>query len=226
LKFNQPFEKHRGGGLVMRYQETLVVRFASKLVLDILPATTASLIGGLLFTHYGLGRIPEPAAQVEPASAEMMQLLRDEHGVIVSFLNAQLEREKTELAAESNSRRGTGEAATTTNTPAGTSAASVSVKAGSLRTKVAALTPSLVVAAPASAFSAPLVIAQVQQSESASTPAQVPQLLIAKTAGLKDHVVSVTHHVVSTLGGIPGWIGDHLGTNTRSRPITEMVTTS
>ena len=30
----------------------------------------------------------------------MMQLLRDEHGLIVSFMNAQLEREKTELAAE------------------------------------------------------------------------------------------------------------------------------
>ena len=84
----------------MRYHQTLVARLASKLVLDILPATTASLIGGLLFTHYGLGRVTEPAAQVAPASGEMMQLLRDEHGVIVSFLNAQLEREKTELASE------------------------------------------------------------------------------------------------------------------------------
>ena len=154
----------------MRYPETLVARFASKLVLDILPATTASLIGGLLFTHYGLGRVTEPAAQVEPASAEMMQLLRDEHGVIVSFLNAQLEREKTELAAESNTRRASGEAAATTNTPAGTSAAAVPGKSGSPRAKVAAVTPSLVVAAPASAPSAPLVIAQVQQSESASAP--------------------------------------------------------
>ena len=81
----------------MRYPQTLVARLASKLVLDILPATTASLVGGLLFAHYGLGRATESAAQVAPASAEMMQLLRDEHGVIVSFLNAQLEREKTEL---------------------------------------------------------------------------------------------------------------------------------
>lgn len=210
----------------MRYPETLVARFASKLVLDILPATTASLIGGLLFTHYGLGRVTEPAAQVEPASAEMMQLLRDEHGVIVSFLNAQLEREKTELAAESNTRRAGGEAAATTNTPAGTSAAAVPGKSGSPRAKVAAVTPSLVVAAPASAPSAPLVIAQVQQSESASAPFPVPQLLIAKTVGLKDHVVSVTHHVVSMLGGIPGWIGDHLGTNARPHPTAEMVTTS
>ena len=91
----------------MRYPETYVARFASKLGLDILPATTASLIGGLLFAHYGLGRVTEPAAQVEPASAEMMQLLlraRD----LSAFLNAQLEREKTELAAESNTRRASG----------------------------------------------------------------------------------------------------------------------
>ena len=61
----------------MRYPQTLVARLASKLVLDILPATTVSLMGGLLFTHYGLGRVTEPAAQAAPASAEMMQLLRD-----------------------------------------------------------------------------------------------------------------------------------------------------
>ena len=47
----------------MRYHETLVARFASKLVLDFLPATAASLIGGLLFTHYGLGLAPEAAAR-------------------------------------------------------------------------------------------------------------------------------------------------------------------
>ncbi len=42
----------------MRYHETLVARFASKLVLDFLPATAASLIGGVLFAHYGLGLPP------------------------------------------------------------------------------------------------------------------------------------------------------------------------
>ncbi len=95
----------------MRYPETLAARLVSKLVLDILPAAAASLIGGLLFTHYGLGRLIEPAAQVAPASAEMMQLLRDEHGLMVAFLNAELAREKAKLAAEDAVQRGSGEAA-------------------------------------------------------------------------------------------------------------------
>jgi len=67
----------------MRYE--VVRRLVAKLVHDVLPAALASLIGGLLFTHFQLGRMPAPvAAQVAPASPEMMQLLRDEHGLIVN----------------------------------------------------------------------------------------------------------------------------------------------
>jgi hypothetical protein len=221
LKFNQSFEKYGDGGVVMRYPQTLVARLASKLVLDILPATTVSLMGGLLFTHYGLGRVTEPAAQAAPASAEMMQLLRDEHGVIVSFLNAQLEREKTELASADALRRGSGEAAATANVPARIPAASVAAKPAIPRARV-------IVAATASA---PLVIAQVQETENTSAPpSSGPQAFIAKTMGLKDHVVSVTHRVVSALGGIPSWIGligDHPGgTDTESRPLPDTVAAS
>ena len=203
----------------MRYHETLVARLASKIVLDILPATTVSLMGGLVFTHYGLGRFAEPAAQVAPASAEMMQLLRDEHGVIVSFLNAQLEREKTQLAADDALRHASGDAArasATATVPAQAPAASVAVKPASSR-------PRVVVAAVVAPASAPLVIAQVQPAESGGAPSPAPQSLVAKTTiGLKDHVVSVTHRVVSTLGVIPNWfgqIGDHIGgTNTKTQP--------
>jgi hypothetical protein len=224
LKFNQSFEKYRDGGVVMRYHETLVARFASKLVLDFLPATAASLIGGVLFAHYGLGRAPEVAARAEPASTEMMRLLRDEHGLIVSFMNAQLEREKTELAADNMSRRGNGEAAPG-SAIARISTPAVPAKSAVSRVRVAAAPPSLAVAP--STASTPLVIAEAQQPESVVSPSQGPQLLIAKTTGLKDHVVSVTHRVISTLGGIPGWIGDHLGgTNARPRPAAEAVAAS
>src|SRR3984885_5802035 len=205
----------------MRYPQTLVARLAGKLVLDILPATTASLIGGILFTHYGFGRVTVPAAQVAPASAEMMQLLRDEHGLIVSFLNAQLEREKTELASSDALRHGSGEAAAMANVPARTPAAGIAGKSAIPRARV-------VVAANASA---PLVIVHVQEAENPSSPpSPAPQALIAKTMGLKDHVVSVTHRVVSALGEIPNWvglIGDHLGgTNTKSRPLPETIAAS
>jgi hypothetical protein len=217
LKFNQSFEKYRDGGVVMRYPQTLVARLASKLVLDILPATTASLVGGLLFTHYGLGRVTEPAAQVAPASAEMMQLLRDEHGVIISFLNAQLEREKAELASGDALRHGSAEAAATTNIPAPVAVIAAKPVIPRARVTVAATA------------SAPLVIAQVQEAENPSPPpSPAPQVLIAKS--LKDHVVSVTHRVVSALGEIPNWvglIGDQLGgTNTKSRPLPDTVAAS
>jgi len=202
----------------MRYHETLAARLVSKLVLDILPAATASLIGGLLFTHYGLGHVSEPAAQAAPASAEMMQLLRDEHGLMVAFLNAELAREKAKLAAE-DAVSGSGEAASAANTanrPTQTPAATPAKPALShVRTAVAA------------PVSAPLVIAQAQQADGAGANSQVPQSLIAKTVGLKDHVVSVTHRVVSVLGGIPGWIGLlHPDATETPRPAADMVTAS
>jgi hypothetical protein len=151
----------------------------------------------------------------------MMQLLRDEHGVIVSFLNAQLEREKTELASEDALRRGSGEAAATANIPARTPAASIAAKPAIQHARVAV----------AVTASTPLVIAQVQQTESTSAPSSPgPQAFIAKTMGLKDHVVSVTYRVVSALGGIPSWmglIGGHLGgTDTKSRPLPDTLAAS
>jgi hypothetical protein len=221
LKFNRSFEKYGDGGVVMRYPQTLVARLASKLVLDILPATTASLVGGLLFAHYGLGRATESAAQVAPASAEMMQLLRDEHGLIISFLNGQLEREKTELASGDALRHGNGEAAATANVPARNSATGITGKPVVPRARVTI----------AATASAPLVIAQVQEAESPSAPpSPAPQAFIAKTIGLKDHVVSVTYRVVAALGEIPSWvglIGDHFGgTNTKLRPLPATIAAS
>ena len=93
----------------MRYE--VVRRLVAKLVHDVLPAALASLIGGLLFTHFQLGRMPAPvAAQVAPASPEMMQLLRDEHGLIVNYLKAQVANEKKQLAADEGTPRVAAEA--------------------------------------------------------------------------------------------------------------------
>jgi hypothetical protein len=62
-------------------------------------AALASVMGGLLLS-YQWGRAAGPSvAQVAPASPEMMQLLRDEHGLVVTMLKAQLATEKQELAA-------------------------------------------------------------------------------------------------------------------------------
>jgi hypothetical protein len=219
LKFNQSFEKRGDGAVIMRYPQTLVARLASKLVVDILPATTASLVGGLLFTHYGLGRVTEPAVQVAPASAEMMQLLRDEHGLIAKFLNAQLEREKAEVASGEAAHRDLREAVAEANIPTRTVAVGLAGKPAVPRVRVAVATAS-----------APLVIAQVQAETPSPAPSPAPQLLIAKTIGLTDHVVSMTHRVVSAFGEIPNWVGmisDHLGgTSAKSRPLPDAIAAS
>ena len=81
----------------------LLLRFFTKLLFDIMPAALASIIGGILFTHYQMGYTGAPTPAVEqavPASAEMIQLLRDEHAAIVDFLKAQTAAEKSRLAAE------------------------------------------------------------------------------------------------------------------------------
>ena len=59
----------------------LLSRFAGKLVLDILPAALASVIGGFLFTQYHLGRAapPPPTEQIGSESTEGLALVREEH---------------------------------------------------------------------------------------------------------------------------------------------------
>jgi hypothetical protein len=86
-----------------RRQIPLLGRFASKFMLDILPAALASVIGGFLFTQYQFGRTapPQPALeQISPASAEVLALVRDEHAAIISYLDLQMAAEKSRLAAQ------------------------------------------------------------------------------------------------------------------------------
>ncbi len=208
----------------MPYDVPLLGRFLSKLVFDILPAALASVIGGFLFTHYQLGWPSAPAApavQAAPASAEMMQLLRDEHALIVNFLRAQRVEEKTRLAAEDEVPRVAVEGAPA---PAPASprqvVAMVAPKPAAPRRKTAVVGASL----------PPLVIAQAQQNETVKPAAGNPDSLLAKTFGIKDHVVAVTQRVVSVIGGIPSWIGsigDHIGGEGETpRPPANLVSAS
>jgi hypothetical protein len=105
LKFNRAFEKRAFAGEIgmMPKDTPLVLRFLAKFVLDIMPAALASVIGGFLVSHYqwGYTSAPAPAAeQHAAASAEMMKLVRDEHTLIVDFLNAEMKAERSRLAAE------------------------------------------------------------------------------------------------------------------------------
>ena len=210
----------------MRYDRRLLGRLFAKLVFDVLPAALASLVGGFLLTHYGLGRMPAPAAQAAPASAEMMQLLRDEHGLIVNFLKAEMANEKARLAATSGGPRvaaGAAEAepAAAVATPRQAFVAMAAAKPAAPRTKTPIVGASL----------PPLVIteAQPQQNGSLKPAANNSDSLLAKTIGIKDNVVAVTYRVVSVIGGIPSWfgsIGDRIGGGGAPRPAVNLVSAS
>lgn len=81
----------------------VLVRLGGKLVLEVLPAALASAIGAFLFAQYQFDR-SAPAAHVTPAvavpaSAEMLQLVREEHALIRDFLTAQRTAEQNRTLA-------------------------------------------------------------------------------------------------------------------------------
>ena len=82
-------------------------RFYSKLLYELLPAAIASAVGGMVFNHYAKAPVATPAAAiVSPASAELLQMVRDEHAVFVDYLKKNAEtRQQAELAAEQDAKR-------------------------------------------------------------------------------------------------------------------------
>lgn len=210
----------------MRYEMPSLRRFVAKLVHDVLPAALASVIGGLVFTHFQLGHqlghAPERAVAA-PASAEMMQLLRDEHGLILNFLKDETAKEKAQFAA---AEAAPPSAAVAVEPPAGIGAPRQSVVAMTVPKAAAPRSKAPVVGASLP----PLVIAQAQQSEEFKPVARSDDSLLAKTIGLKDHMIAATQRAVSAIGGIPSWIGsigDHIGGQDASpRPPADLVSAS
>jgi hypothetical protein len=204
-----------------QHQAPLLPRFLAKLLVDILPAAVASAVGGFLITQYQFTHVTasRPATeQVVPASAEMMQLVRDEHAVLVDYLKTQMALEKNRHAAEDAAVADARLAAADAQAPAATPvavaaprpvASAIAAKPVPARAKVA-VTPVL-------PPHAPLAIAQADQTVSAApvaAPAPESKSLFTRTLEIKDHVVGATLHAVSAIGSIPSWIasmGDRFG---------------
>jgi hypothetical protein len=219
--------------LAPKHDAPLLKRFVGKLVVDILPATFVSVLGGVIIAQYQLNHAAAshpPTEQVVPASAEMMQLVRDEHAVIIDYLKTQLAAEKNRHAAEDAAVADARLAATEPPAPAADPlpapravATAVIAKPVPARTKVAT--------APALPPHAPLQIAQTDQPASV-TPESVPESksLLTRTIEIKDHVVGATLHAVSAIGSIPSWIasmGDRVGgSGTTSSSAGRMFSTS
>ena len=223
--------------LAPRHEAPLLKRFVGKLVVDVLPATFVSGLGGVIIAQYQLNHAaaPHPATeQVVPASAEMMQLVRDEHAVIIDYLKAQMAAEKNRHAAEDAAVADARLAAAEPPAPAPAAApppapravaTAVIAKPVPARAKVAT--------APVLPPHAPLQIAQADQPVSAAPaadPAPESKSLLTRTIEIKDHVVGATMHVVSAIGGIPSWIasmGDRVGgSGTTSSSTERMFSTS
>ena len=235
-------------GLVVRQEVPLFKRLLSKLVVDVLPATVVSALGGFIITQYQFSHtVMRPATvQVVPASAEMMQLVRDEHAVIVDYLKTQLAEEKSrhaaEDAADASARAAADDQAAATTMPAATAATAAPVALPPARpaTTIVAAKPvthaKVAVAPTLLPPHAPLMIAQADQPLAAAPPTSAPaeqKSLLTRTIEIKDHVVGATLHAVSAIGSIPSWIasmGDRIGggdtTPTPVVPAARQFTTS
>jgi hypothetical protein len=230
LKFNRPFEKcGRGEKRAMRFK-ALLKRLFDKIVQDALPAGLASVLGGLLLTYLPIGHVPpQTTVKVTPASPQMMQLLRDEHGLIVDFVKAQAANEKSRGGADQEPQRTVAEAvapaaAQTPPPHPNPMAASTAAKSPALRNKN-----------PLVATSIPTAAAPASPSDTAALPAapaaRTDDSLLARSIGIKDRVVSATQHAVSaTFGAIPSWfgsLGDRIGGEAQSpRPPADLVSAS
>ncbi|MFZ3310886.1 MAG: hypothetical protein WA280_16110, partial [Xanthobacteraceae bacterium] len=85
---------------LMRSQAPWLARLGGKIVLEVVPAALASVIGGFLFTQYHLGHAAPQLVAVQPASPEMMAMVRDEHALMMDYLKAQVAAEQRRHAAE------------------------------------------------------------------------------------------------------------------------------
>ncbi len=202
-------------GLSTRPEAPLFKRLLAKLVVDVLPAAVVSALGGFMITQYQFSHaaVRPATVQVVPASAEMMQLVRDEHAIIIDYLKTQLAEEKSRHAEEdavnAQARAAADDARVATAAPV----TATPVALPPARPAVVAAKPAIH-AKPAFATTtlpphAPLVIAQAEQPAAATPIASPPaedKSLLTRTIEIKDHVVGATLHAVSAIGSIPSWI--------------------
>jgi hypothetical protein len=210
-----------------------LVRFLGKFVLEVLPAALASVIGAFLFAHYQFGEpgvstaASAPAAEAVPASAAMMQLLRQEHAMIRDFLLAeQAAEEKRVAAADAADANAAADAQIAAAARQALLAEIVEKPVAEIAEKPIAEKPvakrakSAVIAnaaagrgAVATAQLPPVVIAASQQNP-ALMPAPPPPprvSFVSRTLAVPGHVMAATLHAVVSIGGIPSWIGHHVG---------------
>jgi hypothetical protein len=195
-----------------------LVRFLSKFVLEVLPAALASIIGAFLFAHYQFGepavsrQAPAPAAAAAPASAAMVQLVRQEHAMVRDLLVAQQAGEEKRIAADAADANAAADAEIATAARQALIAEieekpTAKSSKGSVVAKAATDGKSVL-----TAHLPPVVVAGAQQEPVLVTaPPSAGPSFVSRTLAVPGHVMAVTLHAVMALGGIPSWIGHHVG---------------
>ena len=91
-----------GGIQLMQRKYFFLFDSITKLVPGFLAAAIACLVGGILFSHYAYPFATTPTTgNAKPAGAEMMQMVRDEHELIVNSLQKYSEaRQQSDRVAE------------------------------------------------------------------------------------------------------------------------------
>ena len=230
--WRHPAPRHFAAHPQFRSEFRLLARFVGKFVHDILPAALASVIGGLLFTHYQSGRVvpPSPAEQMRPASAEALALVRDEHEAIVGYLKSQMAAEQSRLAAQDAQTalavadaKAAQENEAREKALAEQNALDAKLAAAAPARHLAAATSAKVVLprakpgpAPSPAAGTQVAMAQAEQpsakdSAPADQPIRDPDSLLAKTLDLKDHVIAATKQAVTALGDMFASVGERIG---------------
>jgi beta-glucosidase-like glycosyl hydrolase len=79
----------------------LLARFARKVFGDLLPAALVSVLGTVMLAQFGMGRAPvqAPPPAAGAAGPDMVQMLRDEHALIVEFMKRDAEAKQQSDAA-------------------------------------------------------------------------------------------------------------------------------
>ncbi|MGB6504338.1 MAG: hypothetical protein WBE99_12920 [Xanthobacteraceae bacterium] len=205
-------------------------RFFGKAVHDVLPTALASLIGGFLFTQYHFGHAAPQLVDVQPASPEMMAMVRDEHALIMNYLKSQMVAEqRRDQVEDAATAQAVAEARATADAKL---ADALFASQAVVEQNAAAVVPAQAKAAPvrrkapailAAAPHAPLTIAQADplpNDMTAAAPGEaiarepntlLANPLVAKTLDIKDHVVAATRHVVSVIGDMFASVGDSIG---------------
>jgi len=200
----------------------LFARLLSKLVLEVLPASLASVIGAMLLAHYQFGHPALPAGSVAamapaPASPEMLQLVRDEHDLIRNLIMAQQAAQAGRYAAAdapSADAAVDAKLAAAIARHAVSTGSAVAAKTPESRAKTGATASLPVVPGPVAAMpavaAAPQALPAVSGLQNSAAPAPAPP---AEPRSLVARIVHAPLHAVMAIGGIPSWLGHRFGSD-------------